>query len=68
MTAKYPSHIGDEMPDLTVADAAKLLSCSHRTIYQMMADGKLDSFVVGSVGRRIRRDSFERLRTQRGLS
>lgn len=47
--------------DLTVAEAAELLSLSERKVWEMVRWGDLDSYKVGRA-RRIRRDSFETLR------
>jgi excisionase family DNA binding protein len=44
---------------LTVDDAATRLACSRRTIYRLIADGRLRSLLIRNT-RRIRDDELER--------
>jgi excisionase family DNA binding protein len=44
---------------LTVDDAASRLACSRRTIYRLIADGRLRSLLIRNT-RRIRDDELER--------
>lgn len=49
--AKFPTTIAPLQPLLTLADSAKLLGCSRRTVERLIADGTLPTIKLGSLRR-----------------
>ena len=53
--------MSEDTKDLSVREAAELLSVSTRFVWDLVASGQVASYKVGR-SRRIRRDSFEAIR------
>lgn len=50
---------GPKVAVVNVEQAATLLKCSRRTIYNMIYDGRLDGLSVGYDGMRVTRESIK---------
>ncbi len=49
------------MSDYTIKEVMQIFNCSHQTVYDMIADGQLESYKVRNA-RRIRHESVQRVR------